>query len=235
MKKIKKKNKKKEPRKQKTAKITKKQKNPRKKEISSPVTTLQKTTVTSPPEMKVGSVLPIVEKKKNYLNNRDLLAQVMLSKKQERMTNELAKMLQMLCRRYARKGNFVNYTYNDDMQAYAMLMLVRTWNSFDPKKSNNPFAFFTQCIKHSFIQYLNQEKKQRDVRDELMLKAGLSPSFSYVLDQAERELVNEGCENDEQNNSHGDSTFGADHETSKIDNQSKTTEEQKLPNNLVEY
>ena len=81
------------------------------------------------------------------------------------MSNDLAKMLQLLTSRYAKKGNFANYTYNDDMQSYAMLMLVKTWNSFDPAKSSNPFAFFTQCIKNSFIQYLNYEKRQRDIRD----------------------------------------------------------------------
>jgi DNA-directed RNA polymerase specialized sigma24 family protein len=65
------------------------------------------------------------------------------------------------------------------MQSYAMMMLVRTWNSFNPEKSNNPFAFFTQCIKHSFIQYLNQEKKQRTIRDDLLVDQGMNPSFGY--------------------------------------------------------
>ncbi len=95
------------------------------------------------------------------------------------MTNDLAKMLTLLTSRYAKKGNFANYTYNDDMQSYAMLMLVKTWNSFDPAKSSNPFAFFTQCIKNSFIQYLNYEKRQRDIRDEVLVDSGLSPSYNY--------------------------------------------------------
>jgi hypothetical protein len=71
-------------------------------------------------------------------------------------------------------------TYNDDMQAYAMLMLVRTWRSFDPKRSDNPFAFFTQCIKNSFKQYLNQEKRQRVIRDVILVDMGLTPSFNYL-------------------------------------------------------
>lgn len=125
-------------------------------------------------------------KKKNYLNNKDLLAQVLLSKEQEQMTDTLARMLQMLTKRYASRSNFANYTYNDDMQAYAMMMLVRTWNSFNPAKSNNPFAFFTQCIKNSFIQFLNQEKRQRVVRDELLVDAGLSPSYTYQLEHSKK-------------------------------------------------
>lgn len=126
------------------------------------------------------------KRKSNYLNNKDLLTQVVLSKEQGRMTDRLAHMLQTLAARYGKKGNFANYTYNEDMQAYAMLMLVRTWSSFDPEKSSNPFAFFTQCIKNSFIQYLNQERRQRDVRDELLIENGLSPSHTYLSDHEAR-------------------------------------------------
>lgn len=131
-------------------------------------------------------------KKVNYLNNKDLLADVISCKEKGVMSDKLARKLQILTERYAKKGNYANYTYNDDMQAYAMMMLVKTWSSFDPAKSSNPFAFFTQCIKHSFIQYLNQEKKQRNIRDELLVDIGLSPSYTFQLEQdperREREL-----------------------------------------------
>jgi hypothetical protein len=120
-------------------------------------------------------------KPRNYINNRDLLIEVALSKVAGQLTDKLAHMLTMLCKRYATKGNYVGYTYNDDMQAYAMMMICRTWHKFDPEKSNNPFAFYTQCIKHSFIQFLNQEKRQRDIRDELLIKNGLNPSFTYQM------------------------------------------------------
>ena len=116
-----------------------------------------------------------------YLNNRELLAAVHQSKAKGQMSDTLAKMLQLLCSKYAKKGNFVNYSYNDDMQSYAMLMLVRTWNSFNPEKSNNPFAFFTQCIKNSFIQYLNQEKRQRVIRDEMLIDQGMNPSHGFEV------------------------------------------------------
>lgn len=129
---------------------------------------------------------PTTKRKTKYLNNKDLLAQVVLSKEQGKMSDELAKMLTLLTARYGKKGNFANYTYNEDMQAYAMMMLVRTWNSFDPAKSNNPFAFFTQCIKNSFIQYLNQEKRQRVIRDEILVDKGLTPSYNYQMEYEQR-------------------------------------------------
>jgi DNA-directed RNA polymerase specialized sigma24 family protein len=129
---------------------------------------------------KKQPVQVVVPGSKNiYLSNRELLAEVKKAKKKGEMSNQLARMLQMLCSRYAKKGNFINYTYNEDMQAYAMMMLVRTWNSFNPEKSSNPFAFFTQCIKNSFIQYLNQEKRQRNIRDLVLVDQGLNPSYGF--------------------------------------------------------
>lgn len=135
---------------------------------------------------------PPTKRKTNYLNNKSLLAQVIASKEQGHMTDELAKMLQLLTARYGKKGNFVNYTYNEDMQAYAMMSLVKTWNSFDPAKSSNPFAFFTQCIKNSFIQYLKLEKRQRVIRDELLVDSGLTPSYNYQMEyEAQRHVHDE--------------------------------------------
>lgn len=140
-----------------------------------------------------AEIVPV--KKKNYLNNKDLLAAVMKSKEQGSMTNLLAHMIQTLCKRYAKKGNFANYSYNDDMQGYAMMMVVKTWNAFDPKKSSNPFAFFTQCIKNSFIQFLNVEKRQRNIKNDMLIDSGLNPSYSYQIDHERAQRMH--TENDE--------------------------------------
>lgn len=137
------------------------------------------------------------KRKTNYLNNKDLLAEVITSKAQGEMTNKLAHMLVLLCARYAKRGQFAGYTFNDDMQSFAMYMLVKTWSTFNPEKSQNPFAYYTQCIKNSFRQYLNQEKRQRDIRDELLVKSGYSPSYTYMTEyeQAQQEQKNDLSEN----------------------------------------
>jgi hypothetical protein len=123
---------------------------------------------------------PIKAKRvKNYINNADLLVQLAISNANGEMSKELVKMFQTLCDRYGAKANFGGYSYIDDMKAYAMYMLVRTWKAFKCEKSQNPFAFFTQCIKHSFIQCLNKERNERDIRDQLLIDAGLNPSYSF--------------------------------------------------------
>lgn len=129
--------------------------------------------------MNTTSVRSTRPPKNQYLNNKDLLAEIKICKEKGQMSDKCARMLQLLCANIAKKGNFINYTYNDDMQGYAMMMLVRTWKSFDPSKSSNAFAFFTQCIKNSFIQFLKSEKKHRLLRDKLLIDRGMNPSFGY--------------------------------------------------------
>lgn len=115
-----------------------------------------------------------------YLSNKELLPEVVKSLEQDKMTNLLAEMLLTLCKNYARSGKYIGYSYNEDMQGYAMMMLMRTWRGFNPDRGSNPFAFYTQCIKNSFIQYLNVERDQRKLRDKLLISQGLNPSFNYA-------------------------------------------------------
>lgn len=144
------------------------------------------------------ATIPATKPKVNYLNNKDILVEVIKSREKGEMTPKLANMLTLLCYRYSKRANFINYPYNDDMQSYAMLMLVRTWKSFNPDKGSNPFAFFTQCIKHSFIQYLNQEKRQRNIKDQLLVDMGMTPSFNFGTDEDGNRVNMSGSYDDEQ-------------------------------------
>ncbi len=141
--------------------------------------------MTDKPTKTAKTVAPKKKRKKKYLNNADLLVQLAASNEQGRMNELLAHMLQTLTARYASQGNFAGYSYVEDMKAYAMYMICRTWHRFDKNKSNNPFAFFTQCIKHSFYQFLNKEKRQRVIRDELLVYSGMNPSNTYISDYEE--------------------------------------------------
>lgn len=122
------------------------------------------------------------KKPKNYLNNKDMLAELRKSKKSGHMTTELTKMIMMLTRRYSEHPWFVNYTYIDDMRSFALLTVVKFWDRFNFDKSNNPFAYFTQIIKRAFQQYKIQEKKHRIIRDSLLVEQGEMPSYTYMSD-----------------------------------------------------
>lgn len=122
----------------------------------------------------------IKKKKKNYINNADLLIELEKSHRQNRMTEELGRMLLLLCQRYIQIPRFAKYTYTDDMQGFALMTICRVWKSFDATKSQNPFAYFTQCIHHAYFQYNNGERKQRDIKDEIRIQSGLNASYNYA-------------------------------------------------------
>jgi hypothetical protein len=163
-------------------------------EVDPEIEKLEKEILDETPPVVENEIAP-PKKKKNYLNNKDLLAEVLASKAQGGMTHNLAVMLQTLCKRYAKKGQYANYSYNEDMQSYAVLMLVKTWHAFNEKRGKNPFAFFTQCVKNSFKQYLNIEKKQTNIKNETLISMGLSPSYNYLTEyEEERKNAKLGAE-----------------------------------------
>jgi DNA-directed RNA polymerase specialized sigma subunit len=134
------------------------------------------------------------KRKKNYLNNADLLIEIDKSHEQDKMTDKLAKMIQLLTHRFTSRGSYSSYSYLDDMRSYAVFRLVQTWSKFDKTKSSNAFSYFTQCISNSVWQYLNKEKRERVIRDHLLIKQGLSPSNTFLAEY-EQEIINSESDN----------------------------------------
>jgi DNA-directed RNA polymerase specialized sigma24 family protein len=131
--------------------------------------------------LEAAPIVILAVKKKNYVNNADLMKELAKSKEAGAMTNELAKMLQTLCTKYAKHPDYKRiYSYDEDMKAFAMLTIVKVWKSFNPEKTNNPFAYFTQVLRHAFYQYLNSETKQRTIKDEILISVGELPSYNYM-------------------------------------------------------
>ena len=107
------------------------------------------------------------------------------SKTHGAMTNELAKMFMKLVERYGTRGNWRGYTYNDEMQASALLQLSQIGLQFDESKSQNPFAYYTAAITNSFTRVLNLEKKGQNIRDDILEQHGLNPSYTRQLKNEE--------------------------------------------------
>ena len=94
------------------------------------------------------------------------------------MTNKLAHMFIKLCERYATRSNWRGYTYNDEMRGQALLQLSQIGLQFDESKSQNPFAYYTAAITNSFTRVLNIEKKNQNIRDDILEQNGLNPSYT---------------------------------------------------------
>lgn len=100
------------------------------------------------------------------------------SKEHGQITNKLAKMYLMLCEKYAMRFNWRGYTYNDEMRGAAILQLTYVGLRFNEAKSANPFAYYTAAINNSFCRVLNSEKKNQNIRDDILEMNGLNPSWT---------------------------------------------------------
>jgi len=100
------------------------------------------------------------------------------SKEHGAMTNKLAHMFMKLCERYATRSNWRGYTYNDEMRSQALLQLSQIGLQFDESKSQNPFAYYTAAITNSFTRVLNIEKRNQNIRDDILEMNDLTPSYT---------------------------------------------------------
>jgi hypothetical protein len=100
------------------------------------------------------------------------------NKNHGKITEELGRMFLKLADRYGTRSNWRGYTYNDEMRAQAVLQLSQIGLQFDESKSENPFAYYTAAVTNSFTRVLNIEKKNQNIRDDILQENNLNPSFT---------------------------------------------------------
>ncbi len=75
------------------------------------------------------------------------------------------------------KPNFVNYMFKEDMISDGIENCVQYIHNFDPSKSTNPFAYFTQIIHYAFLRRIQREKRQLEIKNKILEKSGFSEVF----------------------------------------------------------
>ena len=76
------------------------------------------------------------------------------------------------------RPNFVNYMFKDDMICDGIENCLQYIDNFDPEKSRNPFAYFTQITYFAFLRRIQREKKQLDIKTRILEKSGFDEVFS---------------------------------------------------------
>lgn len=129
--------------------------------------------------------------KGHYVRNADLLPAVIEAKEMGVVTDKLIKMIWLIAERYSRKANFIGYSFREDMVSAAVENLCKNALKFNHEKYSNPFSFYTTAIHNSFLQFMADEKKHRNIRDALLIDAGANPSFNFMQgekDEAQLEI-----------------------------------------------
>ena len=112
------------------------------------------------------------------------------------ITNELGKMYLKLVDRYSQRSNWRGYTYVDEMRGQALLQLAMIGLQFNEAKSDNPFAYYTAAITNSFTGVLNIEKKNQNIRDDILIDSGHLPSYGrQIAHENEMKALREEAKN----------------------------------------
>jgi len=124
----------------------------------------------------------------HYVNNKEFLAALILYKKdvaeaeelgkpKPRITNYLGECFLKIATHLSFKPNFVNYIFKDDMISDGIENCVQYIHNFNPEKSKNPFAYFTQIIHYAFLRRIQREKRQLEIKNKILERSGYDEVF----------------------------------------------------------
>ena len=119
-------------------------------------------------------------KKEHYVNNKEFLEGMKAYKKRCREAKKAGKIkppvddylgscFLKIANHLSYRPNFINYTFRDDMISDGIENCLQYLDNFNPAKSNNPFAYFTQIIYYAFVRRIQKEKKQTTIKQKLIL------------------------------------------------------------------
>ena len=119
----------------------------------------------------------------HYVNNKELLEAMVVYRKKcaiakekgqdpPRISNYLGDCFLKIATHLSYKPNFVNYMFREDMIGDGIENCVQYIHNFNPAKSSNPFAYFTQITYYAFLRRNQKEKKQVEIKTKIIEKTG---------------------------------------------------------------
>ena len=124
------------------------------------------------------------KKKVHYVNNKEFLEAIVERKQllreaeesgesKPQISNYLGECILKIANHLSYRPNFINYTYSDEMISDGIENSLQYIDNFDPEKSKNPFAYFTQIIYFAFIRRITKEKKQQKIKDRILKRSNI--------------------------------------------------------------
>ena len=134
------------------------------------------------------------KKEKHYVNNADFLQALIKYKEDCEVANKKKKQepnipdyigecFLKIANHLSRKPNFISYSFRDEMIADGIENCLQYFRNFNPEKSKNPFAYFTQIIYYAFLRRITKEKKQLYVKYKATEQIGILDEFEMFTDE----------------------------------------------------
>lgn len=119
----------------------------------------------------------VKKKTKNYISNKELYEHIIKYKasleysiinntSKPKVSDYIGQAIVLICENLAKKPNFVGYTsqWKQEMISDGMVDCIAAVDNFDPSKTTNPFAYFTQIAWNAYIRRIFKEKKQTYIK-----------------------------------------------------------------------
>ena len=163
---------------------------------------------------------PTPKKQKHYINNGDFLKALIdykeaskKAKKQNKplppIPNYIGECFMKIAEGLSHKPNFINYPHREDMIGDGIENCLMYFENFDPSKSKNPFAYFTQVIYFAFLRRIQKEKKQLYVKYKSTEMVGLLDEHDMLEFEDELKNLNQRQTWDLVDLPNGHSTIGS--------------------------
>ncbi len=146
--------------------------------------------------MSPARVMAKRKRSEHYVNNKEFLAALIRhrenieiaeiqGKEKPRIPRYIGECFLKIATHLSFKPNFVNYMFKEDMISDGIENCVQYIHNFNPEKSQNPFAYFTQIIHYAFLRRIQKEKKQLEIKNKILEKTGYEQVF-------ERDTLDDG-------------------------------------------
>jgi hypothetical protein len=143
----------------------------------------------------------------HYVDNKQLFAVIIQYKADVKAANQnnqpkpqipnyVGECILLIAQRLATKPNFINYSYREEMISDGIENCISYFDNFDPSKSDNPFAYFTQIIYYAFLRRIQKEKKQVYIKHKSTENSML---FNELVDQMDDDDYTPSFEFDSEN------------------------------------
>ena len=146
--------------------------------------------------MSPARIMAKRKRSEHYVNNKEFLAALIKlredreiaeirGKEKPRIPRYIGECFLKIATHLSFKPNFVNYMFKEDMISDGIENCVQYIHNFNPEKSQNPFAYFTQIIHYAFLRRIQKEKKQLVIKNKILEKTGYEQVF-------ERDTLDDG-------------------------------------------
>jgi hypothetical protein len=139
--------------------------------------------------MITTAVMTKRKRSEHYVNNKEFLAAlikyredkeiaVLQNKPKPPIPRYIGECFLKIANHLSFKPNFVNYMFKEDMISDGIENCVQYIHNFNPEKSQNPFAYFTQIIHYAFLRRIQREKRQLEIKNKILERSGYSEVFA---------------------------------------------------------